>query len=91
MFKSFKAFDSGMTRSAVKCEALLSIFRQERGNGCASSPPERAVRRGGACRPNLASEKLELFDVVNCHAALGQCDDAGTDDDIALIHDFFAK
>ena len=29
MFKTFKPFDSGMTRSTVKCEVLLSIFRQE--------------------------------------------------------------
>lgn len=91
MFKSFKPFDSGMPRGTVKCEVLLSIFRQERGNCCASSPPGRAVRRHGACRSNLAYEKLEPADVGNRHATLGQCDDAGTDDDIALVHDYLLK
>ena len=45
MFKSFKAFDSGMTRSAVKCEALLSIFRQERGM---AAPALRQIAPFGA-------------------------------------------
>ncbi len=59
MFKSFKPFDSRMTRGTVKCEVLLSNIRQGRGNSCASSPAGRAVRRHGACRSNLAYEKLD--------------------------------
>ena len=59
MFKSFTPFDSGMTRSSIKGDLLPSIFRHGHGNSCASAPAGRAVRRHGACRSNLAYEKLD--------------------------------